>query len=219
MTRRRRLRRRLLWAGVFLGLVLVLAVASTMRACLWCHDVVVGAVRPDRTGTRGRTNRQKGDSMSGKFSLAAVVTATALALAAPAVGAIPYLSHGQGVDESQFSGAAQATEQATVVPYLSQGQGVDMSQFGGTAPAEQPQVIPYASRGVGVDESRFSGAIREPVGDDHFRDPPDAALVAAAANGTETSWPQVGLGVGLVLVLALGMLITLRGTRTRPLPR
>jgi hypothetical protein len=46
----------------------------------------------------------------------------------------------------------------TVVPYLSQGQGVDESQFAGTPPAaEQPTVVPYLSQGQGVDESQFSG--------------------------------------------------------------
>ena len=38
MTRRRRLRRRLLWAGVLLGLVLLLATVSVMRVMVWMHN-------------------------------------------------------------------------------------------------------------------------------------------------------------------------------------
>jgi hypothetical protein len=72
---------------------------------------------------------------------------------------VPYLSQGQGVDESQYSGTPQASEQASVVPYLSQGQGVDESQFSGTSQASEPStVVPYLSQGQGVDESQFSGA-------------------------------------------------------------
>jgi hypothetical protein len=82
---------------------------------------------------------------------------------------IPYLSHGQGVDESQFAGTQQAAEPSQVIPYLSHGQGVDESQFAGTpsgteAPAAEPsQVIPYLSHGQGVDESQFSGVDTGPA--------------------------------------------------------
>jgi hypothetical protein len=54
-----------------------------------------------------------------------------------APGTIPYLSHGIGVDESQFSGLARERDVAShgsdtpVIPYLSQGIGVDESQFAG----------------------------------------------------------------------------------------
>jgi hypothetical protein len=44
MTRRPRLRRRLLWAGVLFGLVLLLAVVSAMRVALWARPATaVGA--------------------------------------------------------------------------------------------------------------------------------------------------------------------------------
>ena len=38
MTRRRRLRRRLLWAGVLLGLVLLLLTVSVVRVLVWVRD-------------------------------------------------------------------------------------------------------------------------------------------------------------------------------------
>jgi hypothetical protein len=49
MTRRRRLRRRLLWAGVLVGLVLLLATVSAMRVALWTRDVLA----PDTPGWKG----------------------------------------------------------------------------------------------------------------------------------------------------------------------
>ena len=57
MTRRRRLRRRLLWAGVLLGLVLVVAGLSLLDAGLWVRDQVVAAGRFRRTNRRERTLR------------------------------------------------------------------------------------------------------------------------------------------------------------------
>jgi hypothetical protein len=50
MTRRRRLRRRLLWAGVLVGLVLVLATVSALRAALWTRDLLAP---PDTSNWKG----------------------------------------------------------------------------------------------------------------------------------------------------------------------
>jgi hypothetical protein len=52
----------------------------------------------------------------------------------PAV-VVPYVSHGIGVDESQFSGSGTVTGTEIVVPYLSHGIGVDESLFAGTPDA------------------------------------------------------------------------------------
>ena len=49
MNRRRRLRRRLLWAGVLFGLVLLVAVLSVLDAALGVRDRVVASRRPRRT--------------------------------------------------------------------------------------------------------------------------------------------------------------------------
>jgi hypothetical protein len=43
MTRRRRLRRRLLWAGVLAGLVFLLATVSVLRAMVWVRDEIASA--------------------------------------------------------------------------------------------------------------------------------------------------------------------------------
>ena len=57
MTRRRRLRRRLLWAGVLLGLVLLVTALSVLNAALWVRDQVVAAGRSQRTNRGERTMR------------------------------------------------------------------------------------------------------------------------------------------------------------------
>lgn len=52
MTRRRRLRRRLLWAGVLLGLVLLVAALSVLDAALGVRDQVLASRRSRRTDLR-----------------------------------------------------------------------------------------------------------------------------------------------------------------------
>jgi len=180
MRRRRRLQRRLLWAAVLLGLVLLYAACSAMRGWFWARNAVVAAVRPQRGGPRGRINHRKGGSMYGKLTLAAVVATTAVALGAPAAWADPWAA-------DRYAEAQQAH----------------------AATSSHPDWF-----------ERFVAAhsIREPVGDDHFRDPPDAPPVPAT-NGTAVEWPQVGIGLGIGILLAVGLLVAVRLTRPRPLPR
>lgn len=52
MTGRRRARRRLLWGGVLLGLVLLVAAVSVLRAGLWARDKAVQVV-PSRRRKHG----------------------------------------------------------------------------------------------------------------------------------------------------------------------
>ncbi len=63
---------------------------------------------------------------------------------------IPYLSHGIGVDESQFSG--QASPKLTGVHAA-----LARDRQPATSSAVERQTIPYLSHGIGVDESQFSG--------------------------------------------------------------
>jgi len=57
--------------------------------------------------------------------------------------------------------AAETTAAKTplVIPYLSHGIGVDKSQYGGQGSSSTPLVIPYLSHGVGVDQSLYSGSL------------------------------------------------------------
>jgi hypothetical protein len=48
MSRRRRLRRRLLWTGVLTGLLVLLAAVSALRAVVWARDEL------ERIGSAGR---------------------------------------------------------------------------------------------------------------------------------------------------------------------
>jgi hypothetical protein len=52
--------------------------------------------------------------------------------------------------------AQSGVEPAMVIPYLSHGIGVDKSQFAGVEP--QVMAVPYLSHGAGVDESQFAGS-------------------------------------------------------------
>jgi hypothetical protein len=76
MTQRRRLRRRLLWAGVLFGLVLLLAVVSALRVALWA----------------GRAVNERGEGMlpgvrqKARGAAVAAVAMLALALPVAAVG-------------------------------------------------------------------------------------------------------------------------------------
>ena len=122
------------------------------------------------------------------------VIAASLAGAAP-VQVIPYLSHGIGVDESQFTGvevqpSVAAARPTMVVPYLSHGVGVDESQFAGSA-AQPTMVVPYMSHGVGVDESQFGRPTP----------PKTETPVASGGDGNDWQW-KVGGVAGLVAAAA-----------------
>ena len=54
MTRRQRTKRRLLWVGVLLGLVLLLATVSVVRAGLWARDRRAGVLAHTFTTRRER---------------------------------------------------------------------------------------------------------------------------------------------------------------------
>jgi hypothetical protein len=74
MTRRRRVRRRLLWAGVLLSLALLLATLSVLRVALWTGQRTASLERPTR----------KENAMFGRTSFAIVAALGALLVAAPA---------------------------------------------------------------------------------------------------------------------------------------
>jgi hypothetical protein len=55
-----------------------------------------------------------------------------------------------------------AAKTPLVIPYLSHGIGVDQSQYSGQSSSSTPLVIPYLSHGVGVDQSLYSGTAQAP---------------------------------------------------------
>jgi ABC-type Fe3+-siderophore transport system permease subunit len=169
MSRRRRLRRRLLWAGLLFGLVLLYATVSALRVCVWCRDAVAGSAG------RMREKPRKGGSMYARFSLVAVVAVATMAFAVPAAWGDPWSA----------DRLAQAQQAASSYP-------------------------DWFERYVAAH------SIREPVGDDHFRDPQDAVPVAVTS-GTELEWPRVGIALGVGALLALSLFLTVRLTRVRSL--
>ena len=56
---------------------------------------------------------------------------------------------------------SSAAKTPLVIPYLSHGIGVDQSQYSGQSSSSTPLVIPYLSHGVGVDQSLYSGTAKQ----------------------------------------------------------
>ena len=80
MTRRRRLRHRLLWASVLLGVALLLAAVSVLRTALWARSRAVDAAARIRFAPITR----KENTMYSRISLVVLAALGALLLAAPA---------------------------------------------------------------------------------------------------------------------------------------
>ena len=119
-------------------------------------------------------------------------------------GTIPYLSHGVGVDQSQFQGAT-LTEFDPAIRTAVQ---AHQSSASDRAQAQQGP-IPYLSHGIGVDQSLYQG---EPslglTGDS----PITRGEVFQAANntaslssGSDVNWTWVGFGAGMAALLAAAM--------------
>ncbi len=147
----------------------------------------------------------------------------------PAVqpGTIPYLSHGIGVDQSQFSGtvdeldpairtaiaaeaAAKANAQASAapgaIPYLSHGIGVDQSLFQGeqqqslglTGDSPITRVVGQEPAGLTGDSPRTRGQVFQAHGFE--------TNSTFASNGdSEVNWTWVGFGAGMAALLAAAM--------------
>ena len=146
---------------------------------------------------------------------------TAAVAAQPQVqpGTIPYLSHGIGVDQAQFSGtvdqldpairtamvaeaAAKAKAQASAapgaIPYLSHGIGVDQSLFQGeqslglTGDSPITRVVGQEPQGLTGDSPRTRGQVFQ-------------ANNTSLSSGTDVNWTWVGFGAGMAALLAAAM--------------
>jgi len=128
---------------------------------------------------------------------------------------IPYLSHGQGVDESLFAG--QKTQKLTGVHAALQRKRTAASS---TVPSV---TIPYLSHGVGVDASEFSGrpslgltgdsplnrvSAPEPeglTGDSALTRYPGQITQPATAGDDDLDWTSFGAGAGLAALVAAAL--------------
>ena len=147
---------------------------------------------------------------------------TAAVAAQPQVepGTIPYLSHGIGVDQSQFQGATvneldpairtailsrqssanveRAMAEKGPIPYLSHGIGVDQSLFQGeqslglTGDSPITRVVGQEPQGLTGDSPRTRGQVFQ-------------ASNTSLSSGSDVDWTWVGFGAGLAALLAAAM--------------
>ena len=134
-------------------------------------------------------------------------------------GTIPYLSHGIGVDPSQFSGTVDELDPAIRTAIAAEASAKQAAQSSAT-----PGLIPYLSHGIGVDQSLFQGEQSlgltgdspiarvvglEPEGltgdSPRTRGEVFQASNASLSTGTDVNWTWVGFGAGMVALLAAAM--------------
>ena len=158
----------------------------------------------------------------------AVFAAVAALLVGPASaqvqpGTIPYLSHGIGVDESQFSGTVDQLDPAIRTAMVAEAAAKAKAQASAT-----PGAIPYLSHGIGVDQSLFQGEQQQSLGltgdsaltrvsapepEGLTGDGPrtrgqvfQANSTSLSSNGdTDINWTWVGFGAGMAALLAAAM--------------
>ena len=150
--------------------------------------------------------------------------------AQPAVqpGTIPYLSHGIGVDQSQFSGTVDALDPAIRTAIAAEAAAKAKAQA-----SAAPGMIPYLSHGIGVDQSLFQGEQQQSLG--LTGDSPITRVVGQEPAGTagdfvlrrsgsgtpqsqvyladgasldtrtDINWTWVGFGAGMAALLAAAM--------------
>jgi hypothetical protein len=134
-------------------------------------------------------------------------------------GTIPYLSHGIGVDQSQFQGASLAE----LDPAIRTAVQAHQSAANVERAVTEKGPIPYLSHGIGVDQSLFQGEQslgltgdspitrvvgQEPQGltGDSPRTRGNVGLAtASASSGTDVNWTWVGVGAGMAALLAAAM--------------
>jgi hypothetical protein len=135
-------------------------------------------------------------------------------------GTIPYLSHGIGVDQSQFSGTVDELDPAIRTAIAAEAAAKLKAQA-----SAAPGAIPYLSHGIGVDQSLYQGEQslgltgdspitrvvgQEPAGltgdSPRTRWQPFQANATSASNSdSDVNWTWVGFGVGMAALLAAAM--------------
>jgi len=84
---------------------------------------------------------------------------------------------------------------------------------------ESPYMRAERLRGEALNRQYGLGEYSSPIADSHnrvdFGNPP--ASVPTVASGSEIDWPELGIGFGVGMVLLLGLILTVRVGRNRPL--
>ena len=185
MTRRQWLRRRLLWAGVLLGLVALLVAVSALRICVWGRDLLM-----QDTGRLGRRAiDRKGGKMTRTLTLIFGIAVAAMAIVPVALG------EGRLAPPSAPSQAA-------------------MYGDAGARPAALPSGLDLAAAVGRLDVStvqkafttyRDAGERATPVGTSVGT----TVETPSVASGRDLDWAQLGVGftLGIVLVIGLGLAV------------
>jgi hypothetical protein len=157
------------------------------------------------------------------FMIGALALAVAMMLALPAQ-ARPILgtSAEPTVDSSKFEVDASP---GMVVPYLSHGMGVDQSQYSGT-PASGASATDNSGWYTGLEHSDLPQATSSSALDDTFDDNsgwytglehsdlPQATSSSASSDGTfDWSWQTGGIAALIIAAAALGLVARQRGRR------
>jgi hypothetical protein len=198
MTRRRRLKRRLFWAGVLIGVVLVYAAVSVLRIWVWSRNAARSSF----------DNGVRATKTPGRKMTPEITFVTGLAVAALALGVLTALGEGR------LAGSPEPDRAAYV--YVNERTKLANQDARPTTLAGYVDAAERALRVAGAKIAETHSVIRP--GDDHVLDPrsvptPTASARSASA-GSDIVWPQLGVGFGLGILLATGMWAALRGMRT-----
>ena len=101
------------------------------------------------------------------------------------------------------------------IPYLSHGVGVDRSQYTGVESTSTQQVVPYLSHGVGVDQSQFTG---QTAGELEFKAPPQGTGTSASSGDDSVGRTWALGGVAALIVAAAALALTGGQRRRMALP-
>jgi hypothetical protein len=182
---------------------------------------------------RSRRRHDVYDNTLTKMIATTAVLAAIAALHTGAAGAVLLDTDG---DTASTSVAVSVPSEPSAIPYLSHGIGVDETLYADTATPQgtvEPGTIPYLSHGIGVDESQFSGQpslgltgdsaltrVSAPEPEGLTGDSPRTrGDIATASSGTVSSSDDdegwVGLGSGLAAVFAVAVGALYLSTRHR----
>jgi hypothetical protein len=205
MNRRRRLRRRLLWASVLLGLLALLVVVSVVRACAWGRDHLLTqtASRPQR-----RAIDTKGGKMTRTLTLVLAIALAAVAIAPVALGE----QRARPSERTSVAAYRDAGERLATPHAITQRPGRVVP--GSTAPHSSSFAVGNALATYG-DSGPHRGSNTTPP----LAAKPTYTTVETprvTSNG-DVEWPQIGIGVALGIAVAIGVAISLQALRSRPL--
>jgi hypothetical protein len=238
MTRRRRLRRRLLWAGVLFGLVLLLVVVSAMRFCVWGRDLLTH----NASRTRRAFERKEG-TMTRTRTLVVGIAVAALAIAPMALGKgrlAPYPPSQVATyrDAGERPGRPYSLDLGATAGRLGVATAIGHPPPYAPSPARHNTLASYrdagerpAARASLLDLANATGRLQIHAlgkGLASYRDAAERAVpisthadkvvgTAGVDSGRDVDWQQIGIGFGLGVLLAIGLGLAVQAMRARPL--